>query len=210
MNSETSRLDTSVTGFRGVGETRAAALAKMGILTAGDLLRCYPRAYQNRGDIQSISVIRDRLKNGERGPFSAELTISTEPEVRMIRRGMVLLKVKAFDETGTAELTWFNMPYMKNVFHVGETFRFFGRFTCDYNKVQAKGFVCDDMTLESLEDKLRSELYVKTVIGKEIFDKFGIDCMEVTDEVFESEQSIVFDEAENRMHTIKAVMAATL
>ena len=51
---------------------------------------------------------------------------------------------------------------------------------------------------------------VKTTIGKEIFDKFGIDCMEVTDEVFESQQSIVFDEAENRMHTIKAVMAATL
>ena len=51
---------------------------------------------------------------------------------------------------------------------------------------------------------------VKTTIGKQIFDKFGIDCMEVTDEVFESEKSIVFDEAENRMHTIKAVMAATL
>jgi len=51
---------------------------------------------------------------------------------------------------------------------------------------------------------------LNTVIGKDVFDKFGIDCMEVTDEVFESEQSIVFDEAENRMHTIKAVMAATL
>ena len=51
---------------------------------------------------------------------------------------------------------------------------------------------------------------LKTTIGKQIYDKFGIDCMEVTDEVFESEQSIVFDEAENRMHTIKAVMAATL
>ncbi len=49
-----------------------------------------------------------------------------------------------------------------------------------------------------------------TEIGKEVFEKFGIDCMEVTDEVFESEASIVFDEAENRMHTIKAVMAATL
>ena len=49
-----------------------------------------------------------------------------------------------------------------------------------------------------------------TKIGKEIYEKFGIDCMEVTDEVFESEQSIIFDEAENRMHTIKAVMAATL
>ena len=51
---------------------------------------------------------------------------------------------------------------------------------------------------------------VNTTIGKEIFDKFGIDCMEVTDEVFESDASIVFDEAENRMHTIKAVMLATL
>ena len=51
---------------------------------------------------------------------------------------------------------------------------------------------------------------LNTTIGKEIYEKFGIDCMEVTDEVFESEQSIVFDEAENRMHTIKAVMAATL
>ena len=51
---------------------------------------------------------------------------------------------------------------------------------------------------------------LNTTIGKQIYDKFGITCMVVTDEVFESDASIVFDEAENRMHTIKAVMAATL
>ena len=51
---------------------------------------------------------------------------------------------------------------------------------------------------------------LNTTIGKDVGDKFGIDCMEVSNEVFESEASIVFDEAENRMHTIKAVMAATL
>ncbi len=51
---------------------------------------------------------------------------------------------------------------------------------------------------------------LKTTVGKEISEKFGISEMEVTDEVFESKYSIVFDEAENRMHTIKAVMAATL
>ena len=51
---------------------------------------------------------------------------------------------------------------------------------------------------------------VKTKIGQEMFEKFGVGEMEVTDEVFESERSVVFDEAENRMHTIKAVMAATL
>ena len=51
---------------------------------------------------------------------------------------------------------------------------------------------------------------LKTTIGKQIHEKFGLTAMEVTDEVFESEQSIVFDEAENRLHTIKAVMAALM
>lgn len=50
----------------------------------------------------------------------------------------------------------------------------------------------------------------ETTIGKEIADKYGLKGLEVTEEVFESEQSIVFDQAENRMHTIKAVMVATL
>ncbi len=51
---------------------------------------------------------------------------------------------------------------------------------------------------------------LKTTIGKQIYDKYGLTAMEVTDDVFESERSVVFDEAENRMHTIKAVMVATL
>lgn len=50
----------------------------------------------------------------------------------------------------------------------------------------------------------------ETKVGKDIFDKFGLEAMEVTDEVFESDASVVFDEAENRVHTIKAVMVATL
>ena len=51
---------------------------------------------------------------------------------------------------------------------------------------------------------------LNTKIGKEVCERFGLTAMEVTDEVFESSQSVVFDEAENRMHTIKAVIAATL
>jgi ornithine carbamoyltransferase len=50
----------------------------------------------------------------------------------------------------------------------------------------------------------------ETQVGKEIYEKFGMESLEVTEEVFESPASVVFDEAENRMHTIKAVMVATL
>jgi ornithine carbamoyltransferase len=50
----------------------------------------------------------------------------------------------------------------------------------------------------------------ETEIGEKIFRRYGIDCMEVTEEVFESEASVVFEQAENRMHTIKAVLVATL
>ncbi len=50
----------------------------------------------------------------------------------------------------------------------------------------------------------------ETKVGEEIFKKYGLDGMEVTEDVFESKHSIVFDQAENRLHTIKAVMVATL
>lgn len=51
---------------------------------------------------------------------------------------------------------------------------------------------------------------LETQVGRDVYEKFGMDGLEVTEEVFESAASIVFDEAENRMHTIKAVMVATL
>ena len=50
----------------------------------------------------------------------------------------------------------------------------------------------------------------ETILGEEIYQKYDMDGLEVTEDVFESEHSIVFDEAENRMHTIKAIMVATL
>lgn len=72
------------------------------------------------------------------------------------------------------------------------------------NIMQAAGKQCRFMhCLPAFHDKL-------TDIGADICAKFGLDCLEVTDEVFESGQSLVFDEAENRMHTIKAVIAATI
>ena len=63
---------------------------------------------------------------------------------------------------------------------------------------------------QSFFTAFRRFMILERKVGREIGERFGITDMEVTDEVFESEQSKVFDEAENRMHTIKAVMDATL
>ena len=75
--------------------------------------------------------------------------------------------------------------------------------TMDLLKASGNGSVLFEHCLPSFHD-------LNTSIGKEVFEKFGLKEMEVTDEVFRSSHSVVFDEAENRMHTIKAVMVATL
>ena len=129
-------LSKSVSVLRGVGETRRAALEKMGIVTLGDLIRHYPRAYQNRGDTNTLSEIRDLVRAGEEGPFSAILTVSCEPSTAMPRRGMNITKVKLFDETGAAEAVYFNQQYVRDVMHTGSEFRFFGKFTMSNSRLQ--------------------------------------------------------------------------
>lgn len=144
MNPEKSRLDTPVTDFRGVGTARASALFKMGIFTAGDLLRCYPRAYQNRGDTVPLAEIRENLRNGEdAGPFSTVLTIAAEPTVSMVKRGMTLLKVRAFDETDAVEIVYFNQTYLREKMTTGAMFRFFGKFVLDKSKLKLNSPICE-------------------------------------------------------------------
>lgn len=128
--------DMPAAALTGVGEKRAEALAKAGIFTMSDLLHYYPRAYQNRGDVRTLEQIREGTKAGEAVTCSAVLTVGTEPQVRRIRNNMTLVKFSAFDETGTCEITYFHMEYVKRTFHVGAVFRFFGRFVYDYGRVQ--------------------------------------------------------------------------
>ncbi len=128
--------DIPVAALSGVGEKRGQALAAAGIFTMTDLLHYYPRAYQNRGDVRSLESIRGITKTGEPVTCSAVLTVGTEPQVRRIRNNLTLVKFSAFDESGTCEITYFHMEYVKRTFHVGSVFRFFGRFTYDYGRVQ--------------------------------------------------------------------------
>ena len=121
---------TPVDKLNGVGKVRAAQLTKLGIYTVGDLIYYFPRAYEKRGDIRRLSSY-----DSER-PASYLLTVTSEVRNANIRRGLTLSKFRAFDESGSVEITFFNSPYVKDVFHIGSTFRFWGKVTLQKNKLQ--------------------------------------------------------------------------
>lgn len=114
-------INSPVTVLTGVGAVRGAQYERLGISTVSDLLYHFPRAYENRGDVKMLS----ECVSGEK--CSVVLTVGTVPKKSMIRRGMVLLKFSAFDESGVCEITYFNQNYLADKFPLGATFRFYGQ-----------------------------------------------------------------------------------
>lgn len=120
------RIHAPITPLHGVGPAKAKAYARLGIRTVGDLLLHYPRSYENRGDVRPLATASTEEKQ------ATLLTVGSEPRVARIRRGMNLLKFRAYDESGTCEITYFNQDFLRSVFTLGQEFRFYG-------KVEKKG-----------------------------------------------------------------------
>ena len=120
-------LHTPIDALSGVGAARKTAYNKMGIYTVEDLLYHFPRAYEHRGDIRMLTEARlDAYKNGK-ARMSTLLTVSTEPRISRIKGRMTLLKFRAFDDSGSCDITFFNQDFLRNTFTVGSVFRFYGR-----------------------------------------------------------------------------------
>ena len=81
----------------------------------------FPRAYENRGDVRTLGMHDTEM------PHSYILTVASEVNSVMIKKGMTISKFRAFDESGSCEVVFFNSPFVKDVFHVGGTFRFYGK-----------------------------------------------------------------------------------
>ena len=114
-------LNTDIRYIKGVGEARAKSLAKLGITDLRSLLSYFPRTYDDRRAYKKIAD----LIPGENACVCA--VIAGEPKLSRIRKGLDLVKLRAVDETGALELTYFNQSYLKNTFHTGDTYVFFGR-----------------------------------------------------------------------------------
>ena len=114
-------MKTDIRKLYGVGNVRAAAYARLGVRTVGDLLAHYPRGYEDRGNVRLLSECE-----GE-GKHSLVLSVATEPKSHRIRGRMSMLKFRAYDESATCEITFYNQEFLKNVFTPGAEFRFYGK-----------------------------------------------------------------------------------
>lgn len=118
--------ESPITVLSGVGKTKAEYYANIGVRTLGDLLLHYPRAYENRGDVVPLATAQPN------GKSAVVLTVATEPRTVRLRSHKSFLKFRAFDDSGSCEIVYFNQDYLKSQFPIGSVFRFFG-------KVERKG-----------------------------------------------------------------------
>lgn len=114
-------LGTDVRYIKGVGEQKAKALEKLGIHTLQDLISYFPRAYDDRRGIVKIKDLQD----GESA--CVEAMVAATPTLSRIRKGLELVKLRAVDESGTLDITFFNQAYRKTSLIPGETYTFYGK-----------------------------------------------------------------------------------
>ncbi len=124
------KLRDSVRYCKGIGERRAEILHKLGIDTLEDLLRWFPRDYQDRSKIRDLSTLED----GETACVLARVV--TVPILNRVRAGMTLVKFRIADDSGSAEVVFFNQPYVKNQILSGQERYFFGRYRKDGGRLQ--------------------------------------------------------------------------
>ncbi len=122
--------NTSVSELSGVGNATETKLSRLGIKTLKDLIYHFPKAHEMRGNIIPVSRCNLDAKS------SYLLTVSTTVSSANIKKGLNISKFRAFDDSGSVEIVFFNTPFVKDVFHIGDVFRFYGKANLNKNKVQ--------------------------------------------------------------------------
>ena len=129
-------LNKDVKYIKGVGPTRVTLLNRLGIFTLKDLITYYPRTYEDRSKPKYIAQCED----GEEVLIEA-IACSRVTNIRLNGKTMQRLMVR--DETGGATITWFNQPYLKNNFIVGNQYKFFGKISKKTGKITMNSPVFD-------------------------------------------------------------------
>ena len=131
-------LEKNIQYIKGVGPNRATLLNKLGIYTLKDLITYFPREHEDRGKAIGIG----EAQNGEEALISA-FPIGRINELR-IRKNLMLCKLIVRDETGSCQITWYNQPYLKNVFKPNVRYNFFGKISIKAGKVEMQSPIYEE------------------------------------------------------------------
>ena len=123
-------LEKDIKFIKGVGPNRATLLNKLGIFNLKDLITYFPREHEDRGKAKGIAELED----GEEALICA-YPVARMSEIR-IRGNLTLCKLIVRDETGTCQITWYNQSYLKNTFKQNERYKFYGKVSKKYGKVE--------------------------------------------------------------------------
>ena len=160
-------LEMPIGKLKGIGKVKEEAFFKLGIRTLGDLLRHYPTRYENRGVITPLA-------EGQVGMAQSYiLTVATEPKLARLRGHLTVVKFRAFDESGSVEIAYFNQPYIREKFHVGEVYRFYGRITEKLGKYSFTNPIAD----KYIEGEALPELYAVYRLASPLNKNVLRDCV---------------------------------
>lgn len=131
-------LQKEVQYIKGVGPNRAELLNKLGIHTLEDLITYYPREYEDRGKPKKIAEVY----NGEECLIEG-LVVSRMSEQK-VRKNMTIYKLIVRDDTASCLITWFNQSYLKNKFTLGKKYKFYGKISNKFGKIEMNSPVFDE------------------------------------------------------------------
>lgn len=142
-------LDKDVQFIKGVGENRAKILNKIGIYKLEDLITYYPREYEDRGKVKKLSEVED----GEEALIKA-YAVTNMQVIRTRSKNMTICRIIVKDETDACEITWYNQPYLKSQFKIGNEYSFFGKISKNTGHIKMTSPVFDKEGLQNNTGKI--------------------------------------------------------
>lgn len=114
-------LEQNIRSIKGIGEKKAQAINGLGVFSLSDLLSYFPRRYEDRSQVKPIALVQD----GEAACICA--VAANEPVLSRVRRGLDIVRFRAYDDSCQVDISYFNQPYVRNQIHRGESYRFYGK-----------------------------------------------------------------------------------
>lgn len=174
-------LGLNIQYMKGVGPAKSVLLNKLGIYTIKDLMEYYPRVYEDRTKLKSIS----EFVNGEQALFIA--TVCSPVKVQRIRKNLVIYSTVVSDDTGSCKMTWYNQTYIKTKLVEGEEYLFYGKVDLGRSRASIESSLIYNVSdLDKIQGiypiypltagitqnylfKLENEIYNNDILVKEIF-----------------------------------------